>query len=325
MVSVETVRCAKDGRAIPVLLNAAPVLDAAGRLVLIATTLTDLTARKQAEEQLQAATDRLRRLIDVETVGIIFFHVDGRITGCNPAFLRLSGYTQADLDHGRLRWDRMTPPEYLPQSRQAIAEFRAHGRIAPYEKEYLRKDGSRWWGVVAAMRLDADTGVEFIIDITERKRAEAALQANAEHLRLVVEQLPAIVWTTDRELRFTSVAGLAWHSWGCVPTPSWDTPSARSRRPRSRPFPNWWRTAVPWPGSASAVRRRGTAGSISSLSSRSSMRRARAWAASAWRWTSPSSRWRRRRWPAPSAGWPRYRRANGCTWRASCTIAVSSS
>ena len=207
--SVETVRRAKDGRAVHVLLNAAPVLDVAGQLVLIATTLTDITPRKRAEAALRASADRLRRIIDVESVGIIFFHVDGRITGSNRAFLRMSGYSQVDLDHGLVRWDSMTPPEYMPQSRQAVAEFRAHGRISPYEKEYIRKDGSRWWGVFAAMRLDDDQGAEFIIDITERKRAEEALRDSEERFRQLAEALDECVWvfcTDTRRLIYVSPA-----------------------------------------------------------------------------------------------------------------------
>lgn len=138
----------------------------------VAVLFTDITERKMAEEAVRHSEARLRRALDIETVGVIFFKPDGAITYANPAFLRMSGYDQADVEAGRVRWDIMTPPEWLAESRRMVRDLFGHGRCAPYEKEYIRKDGSRWWGMFAAARLDEDEAVEFIIDITETKRTE---------------------------------------------------------------------------------------------------------------------------------------------------------
>ena len=136
----------------------------------------DITERKRAEEQLRESEERLQRAIEIETVGVMFFRTDGSITDANDAFLGMSGYTREDLAKGLVRWDEMTPPEWMPHSLKAIEEFQSTGRTIPYEKEYVRKDGSRWWGLFAARRLDEHGGVEFIIDITESKRAEEELR-----------------------------------------------------------------------------------------------------------------------------------------------------
>ena len=145
-------------------------------------TFVDITERKRAEEALRASEERLQQAIAIETVGVIFFNVDGNITNANNAFLRMSGYSRADLENGLVRWDTQTPPEWMPQSLHAIDELRTLGRTTPYEKEYIRKDGSRWWALFAATRINAEEGVEFIIDITERKQADKRVQFQAQLL-----------------------------------------------------------------------------------------------------------------------------------------------
>jgi PAS domain S-box-containing protein len=117
-----------------------------------------------------------QKISEIGTVGIIFFDPAGDIRGANDAFLRMGGYTREDVAAGRLRWDQLTPPEWMPASRRAIDQLKTFGSTVPYEKEYYRKDGSRWWGLFAAKGLSEDLGVEFILDITQRKQAEAELR-----------------------------------------------------------------------------------------------------------------------------------------------------
>jgi PAS domain S-box-containing protein len=149
----------------------------------------DLTEHKRVEAELRQSEERLRRSIAIETVGVIYFKSDGQITEANDAFLRMSGYTRADLGKGLMRWDTMTPPEYMTASMKAIEEFETTGRTNPYEKEYIRKDGSRWWALFSASRVSPEEGVEFIIDITDRRHAEEQLRTSEERLRSVVESL----------------------------------------------------------------------------------------------------------------------------------------
>jgi PAS domain S-box-containing protein len=132
-------------------------------------------ARERAEQELRESEERLRRAFAIETVGIIFFTTDGEITYADDAFLRMSGYSREDVTAGRVRWDQLTPPEWMPQSLRAAEEFLATGQTTPYEKQYIRKDGSRWWGLLAATRLSEREGVEFVLDVTAEKRAEEQL------------------------------------------------------------------------------------------------------------------------------------------------------
>jgi PAS domain S-box-containing protein len=150
---------------------------------------SDITERKRAEDRLRESEARLRSTLEIETVGVIHFHTDGRITDSNDAFLRMSGYDRDDLDNGRIRWDVMTPPEDMPASLRAIEEFRRTGQTTPYEKQYIRKDGSRWWALFTAKRVRENLGVEFIIDISLAKAAEAERRRSDERLYSIVENI----------------------------------------------------------------------------------------------------------------------------------------
>ncbi|MFL9458983.1 ATP-binding protein [Tolypothrix bouteillei VB521301_2] len=165
---------------------------------------TEISARKQAEEALRESEERLRRAIEIKTVGVIFFKTDGSITDVNDAFLHMSGYSREDIEQERVRWDKMTPPEWIPHSLQALEELQSTGYTTPYEKEYIRKDGSRWWALFAASRLNDKESVEFIIDITDRKQAEAALREREQRLDLATTaaRLGVFEWDvqTDRTI-----------------------------------------------------------------------------------------------------------------------------
>ena len=141
--------------------------------------------------------ERMTRAMQIDTVGILFFRPDGRITDCNDAFLRMSGVARADVVAGRVRWDLLTPAEWMPASLRAIEEFTQLGRTTPYEKEYVRPDGTRWWGLFAATRIGPDEGVEYVIDVTERKRAEAARRGTEAEFHAMFELSSVGQFQTD--------------------------------------------------------------------------------------------------------------------------------
>ncbi|MCC7022102.1 MAG: PAS domain S-box protein [Thermomicrobiales bacterium] len=145
------------------------------------------------------SAERLLQVMEIETAGVITFTNGGLITDANEAFLRMSGYSREDIEEGRLRRDMLTPPEWAHRSLQAIGEFVALGFTAPYEKEYIRKDGSRWWALFAARQLTDEEGVAFIIDITDRKEAEAALRASEANFRQLADAMPQFVWIMEAD------------------------------------------------------------------------------------------------------------------------------
>src|SRR6267154_1214778 len=133
---------------------------------------------------LQEREARIRRLVDSNIVGIVFWDVQGRIIDANQAFLDIVGYAQEELVSGRLLWTELTPAEWRDTDEQIIAELKATGTVQPGEKEYFRKDGSRVPVLVARALFEwkPDEGVSFVIDMTDRKLAEEKLRACEQRL-----------------------------------------------------------------------------------------------------------------------------------------------
>ncbi|WP_165982412.1 hybrid sensor histidine kinase/response regulator [Dankookia rubra] len=164
---------------------------------LIAAAVNRLHANRDLrnrETRLRRSGKRFRRIAEVATVGVVFFTFDGRITDANDAFLRMSKQGREALEAGRLRWDELTPPEWMPKTLRAMEALKTEGHGAPFEKEDLRPDGSRWWGSFAGRMLDDGTAVELVLDITDRKWAEAALRDSEARLRSLVEGIPQLVF-----------------------------------------------------------------------------------------------------------------------------------
>src|SRR6202008_3151129 len=126
---------------------------------------------------------KIRRLVNANIIGVVIADLDGPIIEANDAFLEMLGYSRDELVAGRLRWTALTPAEWHAATQQAIEQIRATGRCDTYEKEYIRKDGSRVPALVrgAAFEGTRSQSVSFVLDLRERKRAEEDLQrAHAE-------------------------------------------------------------------------------------------------------------------------------------------------
>jgi PAS domain S-box-containing protein len=126
--------------------------------------VTDITERKTTE-------DKIRRLVEAGILGIFIANVEGGIVEANHAFLQMLQYGRQDLVSGRLHWKDLTPAELRERDQRALTEGLATGVFQPYEKEFLRKDGSRVAALIGGALFEGgNEGVSFVLDLTEQKR-----------------------------------------------------------------------------------------------------------------------------------------------------------
>ncbi|WP_315974873.1 hybrid sensor histidine kinase/response regulator [Microvirga yunnanensis] len=199
----------KDGTPIWVRVTSSRATDSPGHDYRL-SIVEDISGRKQAEEVQRASEDRLRTVLEAIPIGAILSDADGRVIEANKAYLDLIGRTQDDLLSGHVRWDEITPPEWLAADERAIAEARARGISGMYEKEYFR-NGER---IPVLLRLAAvDNGhafAVFVLDLSERKETEAALRARTTEWEALIETAPVAVWFTyDPDLREVKANRLA--------------------------------------------------------------------------------------------------------------------
>jgi PAS domain S-box-containing protein len=127
--------------------------------------------------ELRAREAEIRRLFDADVIGIFNWDIEGPILEANDTFLQIIGYNREDLLSGRLRWTDLTPPEILAgELERLVPRIKLTGRLKPWEKEYFHKDGHRVPVLIGVAPFDDESrrGTAFIIDLTERKRAEDA-------------------------------------------------------------------------------------------------------------------------------------------------------
>ncbi|HEU4623506.1 MAG TPA: response regulator [Steroidobacteraceae bacterium] len=150
--------------------------------VELTTAVRVLLRLHSIERGLVQSEARWRSFVDSNIIGVIILK-NGRFLEVNDTFLRMTGYAREELVGSTLTWRSLTAPESLERSEAAAAELRMRGTCAPFEKEYLRKDGSRVWGMTTATLIhDAeDQWMAFVLDISDRKHA--ALEREAAFAR----------------------------------------------------------------------------------------------------------------------------------------------
>jgi PAS domain S-box-containing protein len=147
-----------------------------------------VSERKKAEAKIRELArgleGKVRRLVEADVVGIVMWNLEGAITGANDAFLRMVQYDREDLASGRVRWPDLTPAEWRDHDKRAVADLKATGIFQPFEKEYLRKDGSRAAVLIGGALFEASEkeGVAFVLDLSDQKRTEQALRRSEAFL-----------------------------------------------------------------------------------------------------------------------------------------------
>ncbi|MEP6875520.1 MAG: AAA family ATPase, partial [Burkholderiales bacterium] len=159
--------------------QAAISLETAG---LYAALKEENQQRRRAEAASVEWQARITRLVDSNLIAVRIADLDGRIVDANDAYLRIVGYSREDMLSGLLTTEIVTPLEYRGADERAEQELLEAGRYTPFEKEYVRKDGTRVPVLVGGILMEGPPPqtVGFVLDVSERHRADAERQARLE-------------------------------------------------------------------------------------------------------------------------------------------------
>jgi len=174
------------------------LLDGNGHAKYLLGISEDISERKKTEDALRESEEKLRGLYELSPLGIALTDKSGRFLEFNESFRQICGYTEKELKE--IDYWELTPRKYAEAESQQIELLLSTGHYGPYEKEYIRKDGSYVSLCLNGILLTASNGQKYIWsiveDITERKKAEVEVwtQANFDQLT----QLPNRRLFTDR-------------------------------------------------------------------------------------------------------------------------------
>jgi formate hydrogenlyase transcriptional activator len=146
-----------------------------GTLQGFARVVRDFSDRHQRDEKLRRSRAHIRPIPSQSTIAGVASGEFDRVPEMNDAFLELVGYNREDLLAGRLHWPDLTPPEYAPLDELAHEEGLRFGACTPFEKELIRKDGTRVPVLVATavLKLSPFRWITFVQDLRERDRLES--------------------------------------------------------------------------------------------------------------------------------------------------------
>lgn len=178
-------------------------------LVLWAAFRSRFFAIEQANLALQESEERYRSVFENSLDGILLTSPDGRILAANPAACAMFRLSEAEICRlGRDRLVDLTDPNL----RKALAEREQTGKVVS-EITFLRGDGTRFQAEVSSNIFTCQDGslrTSMILrDISERKQAEEALRIQQARFQILIDKMPALLWATDTDLRYTYVTGNA--------------------------------------------------------------------------------------------------------------------
>jgi PAS domain S-box-containing protein len=185
----------KDGRRIDVWVGGIVVLEDSEETSV--ACVLDITEKKKVLHALEESEARFRQMAESNLIGIAFWNIYGKIYDANEAFLGMVGYSQQDLTEGKINWKEVMPPEEQLLHAERVQRAIAGEGVSPYEMQFIHQDGHKLDVLVGYAMLEGapDKGYAFVLDISERKRAEAAVEESARRFRFMAESMPEKVWT----------------------------------------------------------------------------------------------------------------------------------
>ncbi len=182
-------------------------------------SIVDISRITEAERRVNNSENRFKKIYESNMIGMLFADFNGNIVDANNAFLDMLGYTLEDIHQGRLSWDAITPPDQKAISDRAIEQLQADGYCAPFEKEYIKKDGTKLPVLMGSAKLEDDhisDAVTYVIDLSSQKEAEknrielqSLIKKQQEEFYSIFMNAPALISIrrgTDLRYEFTNKA-----------------------------------------------------------------------------------------------------------------------
>ena len=176
-------------------------------------SVLDVGHRKEAERLIRESERRLRAILGTSLDAVVSIQADGLIVGWDGQAEEVFGWNRSEMI-GRPAAELLVPPELRDQFQELLQDYlrtwvnRVLGRRGEFEA--FHRSGRRLTVEVAVAPIHGPDGVTFtgfIRDVTDRQKLLDSLRRQAERFRLLVENVPAILWSTDRQLRLTSASG----------------------------------------------------------------------------------------------------------------------
>lgn len=178
-----------------------------GTIVKFRGISRDITEEKQTADQLRESERRFRRVVEHIGDALIADDIEGRIVFANDRFLKLFGFSREELP--KLGFKNYIAPEYRDQlTDRHHRRIRGENVPSHFEYEGLRADGTRMWLEVDVLAVTDNEGrivgtQSAIRNITERKRAEQAIQQSEQRLRHLIESSNDWVYEMDQTGAYT--------------------------------------------------------------------------------------------------------------------------
>lgn len=180
--------------------------------------------RKLAEQKLEESELRITMAARGSEIGLWNFDIISGQTKYDDKWFTMLGYQPGELAQSFDTWKSLVHPEDLPAMLKSLEDY-ISGSSSSYEAEVRMKtsDGN-WKWILTRGKISAyspqKTPLQMIgthIEIDDLKRSQQIRLENEARLRIIMEQIPAILWTTDCDNQYTSIVGAGLNQLGIQP------------------------------------------------------------------------------------------------------------
>ena len=196
------------GESVPCLYSASRITDANGRIIGELLLIKDISERKRAEEELKQSEQTLMSTLESAPDGVYLMDLKGTFLYGNQRAEEIIGYHRNELLGRSFLHVGLLPEEQLIKAAELLECANKGQPIVAEGLQLIRKDGTLVWTEIntsVIQRGEETVVIGFVRDISERKRAEEALQESEERYRVLFENSIEGVFTTDIAGNLTSV------------------------------------------------------------------------------------------------------------------------